>query len=72
LRCERRRYGCQVSAQMALHDNSPITISSAHIHNHTPTPRYLIGLRQFMNRLRERGATENIVPHIIVDQEAHM
>jgi len=57
---------------MPLYDNAPITISSAHTHNHIPTPRYSIGIRQFMNRLRERGMMENIAPHLIVDQEAHL
>jgi len=57
---------------MPTYDNAPITISSAYTHDHTPTPHYTIGLRQFLNRVRERGVTENIPPHIIVDQEAHL
>lgn len=72
LRCENRRFGCPVSAQMGTDDGARINISSGHIHSHEPAPRHAVEHRSFMNRLRERSISENISAQIIVDQEAHM
>lgn len=71
LRCANRRYGCAVSVQMEMRIGSRIVISNDHIHNHIPTPLYSIELRTFLNRLRERSTTENVIPQMIVDQESH-
>ncbi|XP_022159940.1 uncharacterized protein LOC111026217 [Myzus persicae] len=72
LRCQRRRYGCMVKGKMFTHDGAQIEISPGDDHNHEPAPRHALGVRQFFNRLRERGVDENIAPHIIVDQETQM
>lgn len=57
---------------MFTHDGAQIEISPGDDHNHEPAPRHALGVRQFFNRLRERGVDENIAPHIIVDQETQM
>jgi len=57
---------------MAITDGASIIISAGHVHNHEPAPNHAVALRGFMNRLRERANTENVIPQNIVDQEAHL
>jgi hypothetical protein len=57
---------------MTIIEGAQIIISERHVHSHESAPQYAVALRGYVNSLRDRAIRENIIPHNIIDQEAHL